>query len=267
MGKPQVQPLIQSLIDQLLSWAAGAIGNEDIVLAKHEYFARTGGEVHEDDRSFEQRMQGFFNWYLFDRRVRTGRGELSPAQQFLNERATHLSDPERDLVAGGTQSRLSIYEYLGHRSLLRRVPPGMVRVRDVITRDDFDVLEQRQMLGLDAGDLFEARLIPVASKWHFSSSFIFHPRDARRPILKELKKRRKALALADPRAFCWEVSRMALQTERFRNVALSAIYNFETPFLGNKRLRSQPGAHPPGESAQPGDAARTPEKPGPGGAG
>ncbi len=235
--------MIQPLIDQLLSWSASAIGNDDIVAAKHDYFARTGGEVHEDDRSFEQRMQGFFNWYLFDRRIPSERGEQSPAQRFLNDRGASLSNAERDLVSGGLSSRVSIYEYRGHRSLLRRVPAGMVRVRDVITRDDFDVIEKRQMHGLDSGDLLEARLIPVASKWHFSSSFIFHPREARRTILKEIKTRRKRLEIADPRAFCWEVSRMALQAERFRNVPLAAIYNFETPFLGHKRQRpSNPGA-------------------------
>ena len=236
---------IQPLIDLLLSWAVATVGDADIVLAKHDYFAKTGGEVHEDDRSFEQRMQGFFNWYLFDRRVRSERGEQSPAQRFLNDRGGQLADPERDLVAGATQSRLSLYEYLGHRALFRRVPDGMVRVRDVITKDDFDVIERRAMVGLETGDLFESRLIPVASKWHFSSSFIYHPRDARPTVLKEIKKRRKALELADPRAFCWEISRMALQAERFRNVQLVAIYNFETPFLGHKKKSSGPGMEKP----------------------
>ena len=234
--------MIQGLIDQLLSWAAGAIGNDDIVAARHDYFSRTGGEVHEDDRSFEQRMQGFFNWYLFDRRVRENGVELSPAQRFLNERGAQLEPAARELIAGGTQSRLSLYEYRGRRSLFRRVAAGSIRVRDIITKDDFDVLERRQMVGLEEGDLLEARLIPTGNKWHFSSSFIYHPRDARRTILKEIKRRRKALELADPRAFCWEVSRMALQAERFKNVPLHAIYNFETPFLGHKRAPSDKAA-------------------------
>lgn len=232
--------MIQKIIDHLLSWSDKAIGDADIVEAKGDYFSRTGGEVHEDDRSFDQRMQGFFNWYLFDRRIKSERGEQSPAQRYLNDRSTELADAERDLVAGALNSRLSLFEYLGPRTLLRRVPEGMVRVRDVITKDDFDVLERRQMYGMEAGDLLEARLIPVASKWHFSSSFIFHPREAKRTIMKEIKKRRKALELADSRAFCWEISKMALQAERFRNVALAAIYNFETPFLGHKKPKSVP---------------------------
>ena len=213
--------MIQTLIDQLLAWAAETLG-DDIVLAKKEYFVHTGGEVHEEDRTFETRMQGFFNWYLFDRRT-------------ASERGAALFGSDKDLLIGAAQSRLSLYEYQGRRSLLRRVPEGMMRVRDAFTGDDYDVIERRQMHGLDSGDLFEARLIPVASRYHFSTSFLFHPREVRRAVLREIKRRRKALLLADPSAFCWEISKMALQAERFRNVQIQAIYDFESPFLGSKR--------------------------------
>ena len=226
--------MIQTLIDQLLAWAAETLG-DDIVLAKKEYFVHTGGEVHEEDRTFETRMQGFFNWYLFDRRTASERGAQTPAQRYLAERGAGLFGSDKDLLVGAAQSRLSLYEYQGRRSLLRRVPEGMVRVRDAFTRDDYDVIERRQMPGLDSGDLFEARLIPVASRYHFSSSFLFHPREVRRAVLREIKRRRKALLLADPSAFCWEISKMALQAERFRNVQIQAIYDFESPFLGSKR--------------------------------
>jgi hypothetical protein len=132
----------------------------------------------------------------------------------------------------------------------------MVRVRDAFTGDDYDVLEKRQMTGLEEGDLFEARLIPVGGKYQFSSSFLFHPREVRRTVLREIKKRRKALLLSDPSGFCWEVSKMALQAERFRNVTIHAIYNFETPFLGHKRPRSnEKGSETATGAGQGGDHA------------
>jgi hypothetical protein len=232
--------VIQQQIDQLLAWAAGSLG-DDIVQAKKEYFAATGGDVHEDDRSFEARMQGFFNWYLFDRRSEGERGAQTPAQRFLHDKGAELSGRDKDLIIGATHSRLSLYAYKGRRTLLRRVPKGMVRVHDAFSGDDYDVLEKRQMHGLEAGDLFEARVFPVTGKHHFSTSFIFHPREVRRTIQRELKRRRKALEPIDPAGFCWELSRMALQSERFRNVSIEAIYNFEKPFLGNKRPRSDEG--------------------------
>jgi hypothetical protein len=242
--------VIQQLIDQLLAWASQRLG-DDIVGAKKEYFARTGGDPHEDDRSFEARMQGFFNWYLFDRRTEGQAGEQpqTPAQQFLHEKGGQIFGSDKELLVGATQSRLSLYLFQGRRTLLRRVPAGMVRVRDAFTGDDYDVVEKRQMTGLESGDLFEARLIPVGGKYQFSSSFLFHPREVKRTVLKEIKRRRKALQLSDPSGFCWEVSKMALQAERFRNVAIHAIYNFETPFLGHKKPKTgEPGASAAGDT-------------------
>ena len=252
--------MIQPLIDQLLAWSAQALG-DDIVVAKKEYFSHVGGEVHEHDRTFEARMQGFFNWYLFDRRTASDRGAQTPAQRFLAERGAGIFGSDKDLLIGATHSRLSLYAYRGRRTFLRRVPEGMVRVRDAFTLDDYDVIERRQMDGLDSGDLFEARLIPVASRHHFSSSFLFHAREVKRPVLREIKRRRKALLLSDPAAFCWEISRMALQAERFRNVPILAIYDFENPFLGQKRTK---GAEPAeGPEAGAGAKSAGPEGAGP----
>ena len=250
--------MIQTLIDQLLAWSAEVLG-DDIIAAKKEYFAHVGGDVHEDDRTFEARMQGFFNWYLFDRRPASERGAQTPAQRYLAERGAALFGSDKDLLIGATHSRLSLYEYRGRRSFLRHVPEGMVRVRDAFTLDDYDVIERRQLHGLESGDLFEARLIPVASRHHFSSSFLFHPREVRRKVLREIQRRRKALLLSDPAAFCWEVSRMALQAERFRNVPILAIYDFESPFLGQRtpksgeaeEVKAEGAASPKGEGAGP----------------
>jgi hypothetical protein len=225
--------MIQPQIDQLLSWIAQTV--DDIVEAKKEYFARTGGEVHEDDRCFEQRMQAFFNWYLFDRK----RGSDTPVQQFLQERGPSLSVIDKDVMLGFIHSRLGLYEYRGQRGIIRRPKQGQVRVMDVVTGEKFNVTERRQMHGLEIGDLFEARLVPVHGAYHFSSSFTYHPREVKRTILREVKRRRKQ-GPVDVRAFVWDLEKMSLQADRFKNVSIENIYNFEQPFLG-ARPRKQGG--------------------------
>ncbi len=221
--------MIQPQIDQLLSWVAPEV--DELVRAKEEYFAQTGGEVHEDDRCYEQRMQEFFNWFLFDRRQPDG---STPVERYLREKGAELPSKDKDILLGCTQSKLSLYEYRGTRgSLFSRPGKGQVRVRDTITGDDHDVTERRHMHGLDIGDLFEARLVPVDRTWHFSTSFTYHPREVYPAIRREIK-RRKKLGEVDPRALVWELERMGLQHERFRNVSIHAIYNFETPFLSRR---------------------------------
>lgn len=221
--------MIQAQIDQLLQYVAK--DTDEIVRGKEEYFARTGGEVHEEDRTYESRMQAFFNWFLFDRKQADG---ATPVERFLRERGAELPGRDKDVLLGCTQSRLALYEYRGTRGIFSRPKSGQVRVRDAVTAEDFDVTERRQMHGLEVGDLFEARLVPVDRAYHFSTSFTYHPRDVNPVIKREIKRRKKA-GKVDARELCWDLERMALQHEHFKNVSIDAIYNFETPFLSKKK--------------------------------
>ena len=220
--------MIQPQFDLLLAYVAPDV--DDIVQAKQEYFTHTGGEVHEDDRCFESRLQAFFNWYLFDRK----RDDVTPAQRFLQDRGAETRAADKEVLMGFTQTRLGLYEYRGRKGLILGPKKGQVRVRDAITRKDFDVTERRQMHGLEIGDLFEARLVPAGGTWHFSTSFTYHPREQKPVILREIKKRKKK-GPVDVRALLWELERMSLQADRFKNVSIEAIYNFESPFLASRK--------------------------------
>ena len=167
--------MIQPQIDLLLQYMAPH--TDELVKGKQEYFAQTGGEVHEEDRCYEQRMQAFFNWFLFDRKAEGG---ATPVERYLRENGAELPGKDKDVLLGFTQSRLSLYEYRGRRGLFSRPGKGQVRVRDAITGEDFDVTERRQMHGLEIGDLFEARLVPLDRTFHFSTSFTYHPREVSR---------------------------------------------------------------------------------------
>lgn len=224
--------MIQPQIDTLLQYMAPDV--DELVKGKEEYFAQTGGEVHEDDRCYEGRMQAFFNWFLFDRKRADG---STPVERYLREKGADLPGKDKEILMGCIKSRLSIYEYRGRRGIFSRPRDGQVRVRDAVTGDNFDVTERRQMHGLEIGDLFEARLVPVEHMFHFSTSFTYHPREVVAGIRQEIK-RRKKLGPVDAPALCWELERMALQQERFRNVNIEAIYNFATPFL-SKRSRAE----------------------------
>jgi hypothetical protein len=223
--------MIQPQVDMLLQYFGREV--DELLRAKEEYFLHTGGEVHSDDRCYEQRMQAFFNWFLFDRRRADG---STPVEKFLRDKGADLPSKDKEVLIGCTQSRLSLYEYRGTRGFFSRPARGQVRVRDAITGDDFDVTERRQMHGLDIGDVFESRLVPVNKTHHFSTSFTYHPREVIPEIRREIKRRKKK-GPVDARLLVWELERMALQHERFRNVSIHAIYNFQTPFL-SKRPRT-----------------------------
>jgi hypothetical protein len=91
------------------------------------------------------------------------------------------------------------------------------------------VAERRQVAGLEKGDLLEARLLPYEGQLVFSGAFLYHPREARRLILAQVKRLRKAAGKTGPLdqgPFLATLSRMAFKVERYRNVRLESIYDF-----------------------------------------
>jgi hypothetical protein len=219
----------QSKLDRVVEYATGEQYKQQVALARADFFSHRGGDVFEDDRSMDSRLAGFLEWYVFDRAL-DGRG-MPPTQAFLADNMTEIADAEREDYMDLTRTVHGLFE-------LRRKPKGeRLRVRELCRNADFEVLERRQMAGLEKGDLFEARLIPSKGELLFSPAFCYHPREARKAILAEVKRRRKIVAAADPSGskkaaridelpLLELLSSMALKFERYRNVNVDAIYNF-----------------------------------------
>jgi hypothetical protein len=207
----------QPYLDRLIEFASAEERKQDLLAAKAEYFRLTG-EVHEDDKSFEMRMAGFLDWYLFDR-VAPANGR-TPAAEFFEARGPGLSPEEQGIYRGFTETQHGLYE-------VRKLGKGVIRLRELYSGKDFDVTERRQVAGLEKGDLIEARLIPIEGQLLFSSAFVWHPKEGTKAILKELKRRKKKEPDRDPRDLVWDTSRMALKVERYRQIPVERIYDFE----------------------------------------
>jgi hypothetical protein len=222
--------MFTSNLDRLVEYATAEPFKDQVVAARAAFFARRGGEVFEDDKSMEARLASFLEWYVFDRSLE-GRG-VPPAEAFLQDSTAALPDDERQDFLDLTRTIHGLFE-------LKRKPKGeRLKVKELCRNVEFEVLERRQMAGLDKGDLFEARLLPHRGELLFSSAFCYHPRVARKAILAEVKRRKIATAAAsgqkkarlvriDEGPLLDLLSSMALKLERYRNVTVEAIYNFE----------------------------------------
>lgn len=207
----------QPYLDQLIAFASAEERKPDLLAAKTEYFQRTG-EVFEDDKQFELRMASFLDHYLFDRkRPESGK---SPAEEFLQSRAAAGDEAELAAFRSFTETVHGLFE-------VRKIKPGMVRLRELFGGKEFDVTERRHTVGLEKGDVLEARLIPFDGALVFSSAFCFHPRDAVKSIKKEVKRRKKDVPDAPPVELTWEAAKRALKADRYRQIAVDKIYDFE----------------------------------------
>ncbi len=208
--------MYQQQLEALIAFASTDRFKEELLKAKAEYFAGTG-EVFEDDRSFEMRMASFLDFYVLDRPL-PGPGK-TPAQIFLDE-ADGAPASDVLLRRGLVESCHSLWE-------VRKIAKELVRLRDCFTGKDTDVFERRQPAGLKKGDLIEARLIPVDGRFLFSPAFCFHPSEAKKGIVKELKRLKKEQPGFSQRDFIWSVAKMRLKWERYRNIAVEDIYAFD----------------------------------------
>jgi hypothetical protein len=210
---------LQQLHERLLSWATAEARKDDLLAAKREHFERHG-EPHEEDRSYEARLNRMLDHYLYDFRPAGGTG--TTLERFVEAEGPSLSPAE-----------LSAYRDLG-RGLhglfeVRKITDGRLRLRDVFAGKDLDVTERRNVAGLDKGDLLEARLLPFEGELFFSGAFIYHPREVRKAILAEVKRLKKEAGRGgapDVAGFLAVLARMAMKLERYRNVRLESIYDF-----------------------------------------
>lgn len=210
--------------ERLLSWATAEPRKGDLLAARKEHFARCG-EPHEEDRSYEVRVNGMLDHYLYDFRPAGGAG--TTLERFMEAEGPSLSPDElrayRDLAANVH----GLFE-------VRKIGGAQVRLRDVFTGADHGVTERRQVAGLEKGDLLEARLLPFDGALFFSGAFLYHPREARKHILAEVKRLRKAASKSHPpdvKAFLATLAQMAMKLERYRNVRLESIYDFSAVTL------------------------------------
>ncbi len=210
---------LAGLHERLLAWSTAEARKERLLDARGRHFAAYG-EPHEEDRSFEARQNGALDFYLYD--YRPSDGARTTLEEFLAAEGTGL---DAETVRGYEDLAQNIHALFE----VRRIAEGTVRLRDVFTGKDHDVTERRQLVGLEKGDLLEARLLPYQGALVFSGAFLYHPREARRAILAEVKKRKKAAGRGgtpDVAGLLALLSRMAFKLERYRNVRLESIYDF-----------------------------------------
>ncbi len=212
----EITPLnYQPYLEALTAFASEEERREELLAAKAEYFVHTG-ELFEDDRFFELRMASFLDHYLFDRKCQaTGR---TPAEDFLALKQAEGA-PDAGLYEAFTKTVHGLFE-------VRKLGKGYVRLRELYSAADHDVTERRQTVGLDKGDIIEARLIPFDGALVFSQAFTFHPREAAKAILAEVKRRKKKEPERAPLELTWECAKRAVKSERYRQIPIERIYDF-----------------------------------------
>jgi hypothetical protein len=100
-------------------------------------------------------------------------------------------------------------------------------LRDLLKGDKVLVKKSPWTYGFEAAELFEARLIPHGDSYVFCKGFCFHPEDAKKYILAEIKRHRKDPDLEKDRMML-KLTKMRYKFERYKHVKIDVIYSNES---------------------------------------
>jgi hypothetical protein len=207
----------QVVMNKILNHFAGDAFKEEVRFAKGEFFDNSG-ILDEHSENFELRMSQFFDWYLFTRELR-GYSQ-TPLESVFSERELRFSPEEIVLIDKLKEHRHSIFEFL-------KIKDGDVYLKDLLKNDKLIVRKSPWTTGFDSDELFEIRLIPFKDTWIFTRGFCFHPIDAKKFILSEIKRHRKNPDL-DPNEMMLRLIRMRYKFERYRHVKIDMIYSTDS---------------------------------------
>jgi len=188
--------------------------SDEIVRARKEYFSKVG-EVFEDDKSFENKMISFTEWYYFDRILK--KYQKTPLEYFIDKNQAILRKDELDIYTDFLKNIHSVF-------YVKKLKIGEIVVKDLCESKIISVPMINSKQYFLKGDIFEGRLIPFKEKYYFSDSVCYHPLSVYKKIKGALKKIYKNQE--DKKEFIYLLSSMSLILERSRKVNVKDIYVF-----------------------------------------
>ncbi len=205
--------MFQPYLDKLSAFVSETEFQPELQRAKKAYFEQTG-EVFETDDSFEMRMASFLEWFIFDRKL-PEKG-MTPVELYVERKQLELSEQDRIVYRNFSHTIHSLFE-------VGKLKPDTMQMKDVFTGKAHSVFERRKPVGIDKDDLVEARLIQTPdNRLMFSPSFCFHPRDAKKAILKLVKAHKKTGG--EPESLVFKLAYLRLKVDRYKHVTPDKLY-------------------------------------------
>ena len=211
-----------ALLDQVIEdlYARHTADTEEAGLARRDYEERRG-KVHQDDELWEPWSAAFVEWYVVER-VAPG-SQLPPAAKTYRELRAAGDDARADIVAALLTSQRSLFE-------VRAMGRGKIELLDLLGGAELHVSEQRQLHGVEVGDIAELRLVGIQSEVRFGKTFIYHPKAARGAIVERA---RAMLAKgASRRDVIDQIAQLRVQVTRYRHMPPSRVYELGSRIMG-----------------------------------
>jgi len=207
----------QNLVQKIESILASLNTEEDLQAlqeAKKSYFELTG-EIHQDEESYENKMQRFNDWYLFSYTTET---KKVPA---ILDYFAKSTDEELYKEAFET-SRVSIFEFT--KTSFKK----QIVLRDLISREKITLVKEHSSIGVIQGDFFSGRILKHDGNYYLLPSIGLFPQEVKSAITKHAKKIGKLGSKEEELRFLLKCENLKTKSLRYGHVGLDKIYVFDS---------------------------------------
>jgi hypothetical protein len=169
--------MIKDSIEYLIQIATTPPYSNNLLAARQEY-QKYAGDIFEDDKSYENQMALFLEWYIFDR--------IEPAnnQTILEKIINNGKGTNHDLLK-------SISLFIPHIHglfIIKKIKDNSVKIINLFDNEKYDVVEPSGKLYFSKNSIFEGRLLVFEHTYYFTGNFCFHPEGSKKFIISEIKK-------------------------------------------------------------------------------
>mgnify|MGYP001286093578 CR=1 FL=1 len=204
---------VDKYFDQLVDHFTSDTYREEILNAKREFFDQAG-IIDEESHYFEARMAQFLDWYIYTRPL--SEYHMPPVQLVLNKNLIEMNATDQEAYQDLAKADHSLFEFLKIRGSDVHIYDLFKKKKVVLRNSDLNV-------GFNPNEIFDVRVIPFNNKLHFAKGFCFHPSEAKKFILKEVKKIRH-LENEQHEALMLRLLKMRYKLEQYKHIRLEYIY-------------------------------------------
>ena len=169
--------MIKDSIEYLIKIATNPPYSNNLLAARQEY-QKYAGEAFDDDKSYENQMALFLEWYIFDR--------IEPA---------HDQTVLELIINNGKGAPLDplkiINVFISHIHglfIIKKIKDHRVKAINLFDNEQYYVVEPSGKLYFSKNSIFEGRLLAYENSYYFTGNFCFHPEGSKKFIKSEIKK-------------------------------------------------------------------------------
>ncbi len=213
--------IYENLVEKIMQHYSSGDHTPEVIQAKKEFFEQAG-VFDETSDEFEWKAGQFMDWYVFSRTDK--QSQRTPVELAAREQGLKLTPEEQGALVNLINHRHSLFEF-------KKIKGSDVHIQDLFSGYKHIVKNSPVTEGFDRGQVFEARIIPHEDYFLFSKAFCFHPAQAYKFILKEVKDVKKLPAEEQSEArkrLIARLFRMRSKYDQYRHVDVLEIYSNES---------------------------------------